>query len=165
MFLVYFIVDTFSNVYYTAGATYRALIRQLMISGFHRHQYSDYRSDNITGADAWLCALFLKFIDPPMKLETTILSLKVHYYSNLHLLDLTNHVQIGGVFSRHLRGPIPAFLLPAGVVVFRMNGGPPVHPFPNFQLPKYSTPSAQSLDPNNWMTWEWFWHSCKGIFF
>jgi hypothetical protein len=119
--------------------------------GFHRHQYSDYRSDNITGVNAWLCALFLKFIDPPMKFETTILGLKVHYYSNLHLLDFTNHVRIGGVLSSHLRGPIPASLLPAGAVVVGMNGGPPVHPFHNFQLPKHTRPSAQSVDPNNWL--------------
>jgi hypothetical protein len=137
---------------FTTGATYRALIRRLMIMGFHRHQYSDYRSDNITGATAWFSAIFLKFIDPPMKLETTVLGLKVHFYSNLHLLDLTAFVRIGGAFSRQLRGPIPAFLLPAGAVVVGMNGGAPVNPGPFFPLPKYTQPSAQTLDPNNWLT-------------
>ena len=137
---------------FTIGATYRALIRRLMIMGFHRHQYSDYRSDNITGANAWFSAIFLKFIDPPMKLETTVLGLKVHYYSNLHLLDLTGFVRIGGAFSRQLRGPIPASLLPAGVIVVGMNGGLPVHPFPLFQLPKNTQPSAHTLDCNNWFT-------------
>src|ERR1700688_2432125 len=108
------------------GATYRALIRRLFIMGFQRHQYSDYRADNIMGAQAWFSAILLKFIDPPMKMETTILGLKVHYYSNLHLLDLTGWVRIGGPFSAWLRGPIPTLLLPAGVAVLGMNGGPPV---------------------------------------
>ena len=120
--------------------------------GFHRHQYSDYRADNITGAFAWLTAIFLKFIDPPMKLETTILGLKVHFYSNLHLLDLTQAIRIGGPLSRQLRGPIPASLLPAGALVVGMNGGVLVHPLPNFQVPLYTRLSAAVVDPLNWWT-------------
>ena len=88
-----------------------------------------------------------------MKLETTVLGLKVQYYSNLHLLDLTRFVQIGGPLSTRLRGPIPAHLLPAGVVVVGVNGGPPVHPLVvNFQRPSYTRLSANSVDPNNYLT-------------
>jgi hypothetical protein len=149
-FFFFFVFCHWKFLTYATGATYKALIRHLMIMGFYRHQYSDYRLDNTTGVNAWLTALSLKFIDPPMKLETTVLGLKIHYYSNLHFFDLTDYVQIGGIFSQQLRGPIPASLLPAGGVVVGMNGGPPVHPGLGFPLPKYTQPSAETLDPNNW---------------
>lgn len=86
-----------------------------------------------------------------MKLETTVQSLKIHYYSDLNLLDVTHFVQIGGVFSRWLRGPTPAALIPVGVVVMGMNGGLPVPPV-NLQLPKYTQPSANTGFANNWRT-------------
>lgn len=79
-------------------------------------------------------------------------SLKIHHYSNLHVLDITNLILIGGPFSSQLRGPIPVNLLPVGVVVVGMNGGPPAPPFHNFQLPKYTKLSAGSANPNNWIT-------------
>lgn len=134
---------------FITGATYRALIRQLLIMGFRRHQYSDYRADNISGANAWFAAFLLKLIDPPMKLETTLLGLKVHHYPQLNLLDMTDFMRIGGILSRQLRGPIPASLLPPGMMIVGMNGGIPVPPV-NFQLPKYSRVSPESLNPNNW---------------
>jgi hypothetical protein len=56
---------TYSTV--SIGATYSALKRRLMVMGFHRHQYSDFRSDNIMGIHAFLTALLLKFINPPMQ--------------------------------------------------------------------------------------------------
>jgi hypothetical protein len=87
-----------------------------------------------------------------MKLATTVLGLKVHYYSDLNILDLTNYVRIGGAFSSHLQGPIPASLLPAGAVVVGVNGGPPIQPPNPFQLPKYTKQSAQSQNPKNWLT-------------
>jgi hypothetical protein len=125
----------------------------LQLLGFHRHQYSDYRADNISGARAWFSAAALKLIDPPMKLETTMQSVKVHHYSNLHILDVTDFMVIGGPFSTLLRGPIPSNLLPpAGVAVVGMNGGPPAPPLPNFQLPRYTKPSMNSANPNNWRT-------------
>ena len=109
-----------------------------MILGFRRHQYSDYRADLTFGAQAWFSAITLKFIDPPMKLETTILGLKVHYYDNLHLLYLTMNIQIGGALSTILQGPIPESLCPAYPAVIGIHGGPPIHPNPiNFQRPKY----------------------------
>ncbi len=121
--------------------------------GFHRHQYSDYHADNTFGANAWFSSIFLKAIRPPMKLETTVLGLKVQYYSNLHLLDVTQFVRIGGVFSTHLHGPIPATLLPPGVGIIGMNGGPPIQPFPiNFPLPKYTRVSINTVNSVNWRT-------------
>jgi len=121
-----------------------------MLLGFHRHQYSDYRADNIHGANAWFTAISLKLIDPPMKLETTMQSLKIHHYSNLHLLDVTAFMTIGGPLSTHLRGPIPASLLPGGAGVIGMNGGPPAPPGPNFQVPKNTKWSIHSSNRNNW---------------
>lgn len=87
-----------------------------------------------------------------MKLETTMRSLKVHYYSNLHLLDVTDFMRIGGLFSRRLRGPIPANLLPPGVGVVGVNEGLPAPPGLNFQLPRYTRMSVNSGNPINWRT-------------
>jgi len=126
-----------------------------MILGFRRHQYSDYRADQIFGAQAWISAITLKFINPPMKLETTILGLKVHYYDNLHLLDLTMNIRIGGALSTILEGPIPEFLFPENPAfeVLGIHGGPPVHPNPNnFQRPKYVRQSPNSTNPANYLT-------------
>ncbi len=132
------------------GSTYNALVRQLMILGFHHHQDSDYRADNIHGVNAWFSGISLKLILPPMKLETTMKNIKVHYYPDLHLLDLTPFMTLGGPLSTRLRGPIPASLLPDGPGVVGMNGGAPVPPGPNFQLPKHSRPTIHSTNPNNW---------------
>jgi len=79
-------------------------------------------------------------------------SLKIHYYSDLNLLDITAFVIIGGALSTHLRGPIPASLLPGGPGVVGMNGGPPAPPGPNFRLPKHTKMSINSGDRNNWRT-------------
>lgn len=81
-----------------------------------------------------------------------MLSLKIHFYSNLHLLDVTEFVRIGGPFSTRLRGPIPANLLPPGGAVVGMNGGHPAPPGPNFQLPRYTRMSPNSVNHNNWRT-------------
>ena len=145
--------STICSLTFSPGATYRCLIRQLMLMGFYRHQYSDYRSDNITGMTAWFSAVFLKFINPPMKLETTLLGLKVHHYSNLNILDLTAFMRLGGVLSSRLRGPIPAHLLNPVGPVMGVNGGPPVPPLlVNFQLPRYSRQSFNSVNPHNYVT-------------
>jgi len=98
--------------------------------GFHRHQYSDYRADNVSSANAWFSSILLKAIRLLMKLEMTVLRLKVQYYSNLHLLDVTRFVWIGGIFSTRLRGPVLAALLPPGVGIVGINGGSPIQPFP-----------------------------------
>lgn len=142
-------------IFTITGTTYRSLIRRLLIVGFQWHMYSDYWADHTFGAHAWISAIFLKLIDPPMKLETTIQGFKIHYYSHLHLLDVTDLVRIGGPLSRHLRGPIPASILPAGILemITGVNGGAPVAPMPGiFRLPKHTRPTANSLNPNNYLT-------------
>jgi hypothetical protein len=87
-----------------------------------------------------------------MKLETTMRSLKIHYYSNLYLSDVTHFVWIGRPFSRQLRGPVPLNLLPPGVAVIGVNGRPPAPPGLNFHLLKFTRMSVDSGNLINWRT-------------
>jgi len=84
-----------------------------------------------------------------MKLETTVLGLKMQYYHNLAIFDITQDIQIGGAGAPQLLAPTPANLVPAGVAVVGMQGGVPAAP-PNIQLPTFTRLSVNSMNPVNW---------------
>ncbi|KAF8329938.1 hypothetical protein F5887DRAFT_1002918 [Amanita rubescens] len=133
--------------------TYRELKRLLEGFGFVRHQYSDYRADNVTPIHVWTSMWSLRLIRPPMKLQTTILGLKMHHYSDLDLLDITEDVQLGGEGAPQLLGPIPALLLPdPPIAVAGMHHPHPGPPIPgDFDRPTFTRPSANADNPMNWM--------------
>ena len=93
------------------GNTHRQLIRTLNLSGFHRHQYSDYCRDNFGPIRAWLSMYILSQIRPPGKLQSTVLSLEMHHIPHLDDMDITNRLQFGGALSTRLLGPTPAGLI------------------------------------------------------
>ncbi|KAI0329525.1 hypothetical protein GY45DRAFT_1415757, partial [Cubamyces sp. BRFM 1775] len=87
--------------------TYQELIGNLTEFGFHQHQYSDYCCPNTAAEYAFVTALWLSSICLPSKLSTTVRGLKIHYISDLNLLDITCHVKLGGNVARKLAGPAP----------------------------------------------------------
>ena len=90
--------------------------------------------------------LLLRSIRPPMKLETTVLSLKMHYYHAAHTLDVTNDVRIGGAGGAVLRDQTPANLVPPGVVG---RFGPPIPP-PNVHRPTFTRQSQNATTAHSW---------------
>jgi len=129
------------------SATYRALIQVLNANGFNRHQYSDYRADGIPGHLVWAVMFNLRGIRPPMKLESTVLGLKMQFYQNRHILDVTNMVRIGGAGAPVLRHPTPANLVPAGMLGRFGNPIPPL----NIQRPAFTRNSNNANNPYNWL--------------
>ena len=47
-----------------------------------------------------------------MKLQTMVQGLKMQYYAHLHLLDITEDIQLGGAGAPQLLGPVPTLLVP-----------------------------------------------------
>ncbi|KAF8972292.1 hypothetical protein BDZ97DRAFT_1784071 [Flammula alnicola] len=128
--------------------TYRKLIRRLHLAGYGRHQYSDYRRPNSNPVAVWMVMVQLCQIQPPGKLQSTLLSLKMHYIHHLNDMDVTNQLQLGGAFSTTLAGPTPQALVsqvPPGVL-----NPPPVIPGAGFVRPVHTRPSAMADDPNNY---------------
>ena len=128
------------------AATYPELIQELAGNGFVRHQYSDYRAEGVDGHHVWSVMWSLRNIRPPMKLESTVLGLKMQFYHHLNILDISNDVCIGGVGAPILRAPTPAGLVPAGVPG---RFGPPVPPA-NIHRPTFTRQSHNANDPQNW---------------
>ena len=90
----------------------------------------------------------LSEIQPPGKLQPTLISLKMHYIQHQNDMDVLNQLQLGGVFSTTLWGPTPATLVaqvPAGIL-----NPVPVIPGPGFIRPHHTRPSAVADDPNNY---------------
>lgn len=128
--------------------TYRQLIRRLNLAGYGRHQYSDYRRPNSDPVAVWMVMVQLCQIQPPGKLQSTLLSLKMHYIHHLNDMDVTNQLQLGGAFSTTLAGPTPQALVaqvPPGVL-----DPPPVIPGAGFVRPVHTRLSAMADDPNNY---------------
>jgi len=90
----------------------------------------------------------LSLIQPPGKLESTLINIKMHYIHHQNDMDVTDQLQLGGAFSTTLRGPTPAALVaqvPAGIL-----NPVPVIPGPGFVRPAHTRPSAAADDPNNY---------------
>jgi hypothetical protein len=99
--------------------TYRNLIRRLRRAGYVRHQYSDYRRPGSNPIAVWTTMMQLSVIQPPGKLESTLINLKMHYILHQNDMDVTNQIRLGGAFSTTLQGPTPAALVsqvPAGIL-------------------------------------------------
>ena len=128
-------------LFYTiAAATYLELARILEASGFYRVQYSDWASDDSDTADTYWTMLNLLRIRPAGKLESTIKGLKAHHIPAWEL-DITEQVQLGGIYSPNLRGPTLANLVPQFM--------PAVVPG-NLHLPEFMRPSPSALNLENW---------------
>lgn len=130
------------------GNTYRQLIRTLNLSGFHRHQYSDYRRDNFGPIRTWLLMYILSQIRPPGKLQSTVLSLKMHHIPYLDDMDITNRLQFGGAHSTRLLGPTPAGLI-AQIPDGLLNPAPLV-PGPGYIRPVHTRSSPNANNPMNY---------------
>lgn len=90
----------------------------------------------------------LSVIQPPGKLESTLINLKMHYIHHQSDMDVTNQLWLGGAFSTTLQGPTPAALIaqvPAGIL-----NPVPVIPSPGFVRPAHTRPSTAADDPNNY---------------
>ncbi|KIL60307.1 hypothetical protein M378DRAFT_180510 [Amanita muscaria Koide BX008] len=111
-------------------------------------EYSDYRRPNSNPVAVWMVMVQLCRIQPPGKLQSTLLSLKMHYIHHLNDMDVTNQLQLGRAFSTTLAGPTPQALVaqvPPGVL-----NPPPVIPGAGFVRPVHTRPSAMADDPNNY---------------
>jgi hypothetical protein len=53
----------------------------------------------------------LRAIHPSSKLATTPKGMKMHYIPDIHALDRTEDLQLGGFFSPGLEGPAPSELI------------------------------------------------------
>ena len=132
------------------AATYRELIRVLNANQFYRHQYSDYRADGVEAHHVWAVMWSLRDIRPPMKLETTVKGLKMQFYHNRHIFDITNNVRIGGAGAHRLRNMTPANLVNgvpgrAGHPII-----PPLAPGQVLYRPDFTKWSVNASNPQNW---------------
>ncbi|PIL24475.1 hypothetical protein GSI_14229 [Ganoderma sinense ZZ0214-1] len=102
--------------------TYRQLIDLLRADGFVHHQYSDYRHPNITAWEAYNAMVNLVYMEPFSKLATTVKGMKLHYISDLNLLDATNEVRVS-------TSPMPLSPFRKGIRGFhRFTPRPPLPP-------------------------------------
>ncbi|KAI6146031.1 hypothetical protein BKA82DRAFT_3965289 [Pisolithus tinctorius] len=122
-------------------ATYSELANQLQAGDFHRSQYSDWICDGADAIDAYWTMLSLMRIHPPGKLQSTVKGLKLHYIAN-DAFDVTQQVQLGGIYSSRLQGPTPAGLVPPNLPAVIPPGPQP--------LPHHTLQSAEAMDVNNW---------------
>jgi hypothetical protein len=87
-------------------------------------------------------------IQPPGKLQSTLLGLKMHFIHHLQDMDVTDQLQLGGVYSTTLAGPTPAALV-AQVQVGILVPAPAI-PGPGFVRPIHTRESDMANDPNNY---------------
>jgi hypothetical protein len=91
--------------------------------------------------------VLLRGINPPGKLESTVIGLKMHFIQHLPEMDATDDLQLGGAFSTMLRGPTPAALVaqvPPGALI-----PAPVIPGVGFVRPLGTRPSPLANNRNN----------------
>jgi hypothetical protein len=128
--------------------TYNQLKSRLRALGFVRHQYSDYRCVAPRHPIfVWTSMIHLVHIAPPGRLQTNLLSLKMHYLPFMNEMDVTVRVRLGGDISDTLLGATPVGLIPDDVLE---QEPAPVIPGPDFIRPRYTRASAQADDPMNY---------------
>ncbi|KAI0323193.1 hypothetical protein GY45DRAFT_1265020 [Cubamyces sp. BRFM 1775] len=148
--------DPVPGGWHSRGArTYRELIRQLARFGFHQHQYSDYRCPNTQALHAVFSAFnAVKVVADNLNLMA-MPGLKVHYISDLNLLDVTRHVKLGGNVARRLAGPAPHQLAQQLELQAGQNLSAPFQPVPPGHpgVPPFATRrNQQTLNvANYWM--------------
>ena len=130
------------SCFMNAAATYRALAKQLRLSDFEQLQYSDWINEDTNAPDAYMSMMSLMRINPPGKLQSTLKSVKIHYLADPRGHNGTDAMRLGGIYSPYLRGPTPANLVPGNV--------PAVAPLELEQLPRYTRPSVQAFNADNW---------------
>ena len=99
--------------------------------------------------------LSLRNILPPRgKFESTVKGLKMFSYSHYHLMEVSHHVRLGGLYSQTLRGPTPRDLVmqtlqtPGYILIS------PPQPLPDnavLDLPGTPLPG----NPAHWLQWWW----------
>lgn len=130
--------------------TYSQLIRILQQHGFHRQQYSDYTGVGVNVVFAWHTMLSLRNILPPGKFESTVKGLKMFSYSHFHLMEVSHHVRLGGLYSQSLRGPTPRDLVMQALQTPGYILIPPPQPLPDnavLDLPGTRLPG----NPAHWL--------------
>lgn len=115
-------------------------------------QYSDYMSAYPCGAYfCWYTMFTMMSIPPPGRMETTVKKLRMHSIVELGLQDVSNKVKLGGVYSRHIRGPMPLNLVTPVVQNLDPQDLPIVNPVQQHLLPPVGTrPTAMALHAYNW---------------
>ncbi|RDB14841.1 hypothetical protein Hypma_016371 [Hypsizygus marmoreus] len=131
--------------------TYNQLIALLNAAGFDRHQYSDYRSLATTGFITWATMWNLRNINPPMKLESTVIGMKMQFYHHAFLFDITADLQLGGAGAPTLRGPTPANLVQQAPLMGNLLPVPAPLVAPPVPLPVHTRASQSAGVPINWM--------------
>ncbi|KIM69238.1 hypothetical protein SCLCIDRAFT_19861 [Scleroderma citrinum Foug A] len=121
--------------------TYIQLAKRLQNHGFQRRQYLDWLCQDIEAIEAYWAMIRLKRILPPGKFESTVKNVKMHLVT-LEGFDATPDIQLGGLYSPELEGPMPAGLVPPTI--------PAVAPPPGGPLPKHTQDSEEVRDHNNW---------------
>lgn len=72
----------------------------------------------------------------------------MHSIQELGTQDVSENVQLGGIFSQRIRGPIPRNLV---VPVEQLLERPPIIPTPEYLLPPKGTRrTRESMDGDNW---------------
>jgi hypothetical protein len=89
-------------------------------------------------------------IQPPGKLQSTLLSLKMHFIHHVQDMDIMNQLQLGGVYSTMLAGLTPAALdeVPSACVVPRKYWTKPTKHFDwstNAPRPAFSAAATKLL--------------------
>ncbi|RDB26647.1 hypothetical protein Hypma_005552 [Hypsizygus marmoreus] len=131
--------------------TYRQIIDILAIAAFTRDQYSDYRAVGVSALVTWQTMWQLRNIQPPMKLQSTILGLKMQFYHFAHLFNITQDMQLGGAGAPTLLGPVPANLVLQAPLHGNLAPAPvPLAAAPN-PLPVHTRPSQNAGNAITWM--------------
>jgi hypothetical protein len=124
------------------AATYKEIARILNFRDFEHLQGSDWYCQPTDAIDTYWAMLSLKSVRPPGKFPSTLKGLKAHYIHDW-ILDVTDDLQLGGMYSPELEGPTPQGLVPPVV--------PSAVPQQPLQvLPRNTQPSAAAGAVENW---------------
>jgi hypothetical protein len=126
---------------------YRRLKHLLIGAGFLHNQYSDWVHPFTTAAITYNTMTGLESIPPPHKLSSTVRRLRMSRLDEFNLMDITADIQLGGVFSTMLRGPVPSNLVaPIAAVMNPIPG--PIPPGVPFMRPVDSNAGGASNRAN-----------------
>ncbi|KAI0057552.1 hypothetical protein BV25DRAFT_1775473, partial [Artomyces pyxidatus] len=90
------------------SGVYRRMAAVLTQDQFHRVQYSVWERDAATASVAYDTMLRLRELDPSGIFPTIVKGLTMFSVPNRVIMDVTDEIQLGGVFSPELTGITPA---------------------------------------------------------
>lgn len=124
------------------GTIYRNIKRQLSALAFEHPQYSVYQQHNVAAAFVWGVMIGLRLIDPIGVIPTCVTAMQM--FSILHpVMDVTQDVQLGGIWYPVPLHPVPIGLVPPGVAHH------PLHVVPN-PLPRHVRQSVAANVASHW---------------